>query len=110
MDIIEEKLDDIHIFKLKGRLDSNTSIDFEEKLFSAIQKESNHIIVDCGDLDYISSAGLRIILKATKILKPSEGVIRLCSLKDYVREVFEISGFDTFLSIDPSLDDALKAF
>ena len=109
MEVIEEKLDGVHIFTLEGRLDSNTAPGFEETLFSAMQGESRHILLNCEDLAYISSAGLRVILKATKALA-SEGAIRLCSLRDYVREVFEISGFDTFLSIDPSLDDALKAF
>ena len=66
------------------------------------------MIVDFGDLDYISSAGLRVILKATKDLKRSEGNFILCSMKDYVKEVFEISGFDTFLPIVSSMDEALQ--
>ncbi len=109
MDIIEDKQDTIHVFKLNGRLDSNTSIAFEEKLFAAIDKESTHVAIDCADLDYVSSAGLRIFLKATKILKPLNGSIVLCGVRDYVREVLEISGFDTFLPILPGIDDALKA-
>ena len=55
-------------------------------------------------------AGLRVILKATKTLKREDGRIMLCSMQDYVKEVFEIAGFDSFLPIVPTMDDALKAF
>ena len=110
MEIIEKKQDDICIFKLSGRLDSNTSPELEEKIFGAIEDGSKQMVVDFEDLDYISSAGLRVILKTTKTLKRSEGKIILCSLQDYVREVFEIAGFDAFLPITGKIDDALEKF
>jgi anti-sigma B factor antagonist len=68
------------------------------------------MVVDFGSLDYISSAGLRVILKTTKDIKRVEGVFVLCAMKDYVREVFEIAGFDAFLPIFTSLEDALQQF
>ena len=108
MEILEKEEKGVSIFKLTGRLDSKTSPEFEKKIFDAIDKGSKQMIVDFGDLDYISSAGLRVILKATKDLKRSEGNFILCSMKDYVKEVFEISGFDTFLPIVSSMDEALQ--
>ncbi|UCG08879.1 MAG: STAS domain-containing protein [Desulfobacterales bacterium] len=108
MEIIEEKQKSISIFKLNGRLDSNTSQGFEKKIFDAISDGSKNIVVDFRDLDYISSAGLRVILKATKALNREDGKIMLCAMQDYVKEVFEIAGFDSFLSIVPTMDDALK--
>ncbi|MDJ0830725.1 MAG: STAS domain-containing protein [Desulfobacterales bacterium] len=110
MEIIEENQDNVKIFKLHGRLDSNTSPDFEKKVFDAIENGSKSMIVDFGELDYISSAGLRVILKATKDLKRVDGEFILCAMKDYVKEVFEISGFDSFLPIDNSLDEAINRF
>ena len=110
MEIIENKHNDIDVFHLKGRLDSNTAPDFEKTVFCAIQGGSTQMVVDFEDLDYISSAGLRVILKAAKELKRSEGVFILCSMKDYVKEVFEISGFDTFLPIELNLDAAFEKF
>jgi anti-sigma B factor antagonist len=110
MEIIEEKQDMISIFRLNGRLDSNTSQGFEKKIFDAISDGSKNMIVDFKDLDYISSAGLRVILKATKALNREEGKIMLCSMQDYVKEVFEIAGFDSFLPIVANIDDALKTF
>lgn len=110
MEIIEEVQNGINIFKLNGRLDSNTSQGFEKKVFQAISDGSKNMIVDFKDLDYISSAGLRVILKATKALKREDGQIMLCSMQDYVKEVFEIAGFDSFLPIVTTMDEALNAF
>ncbi|MBT8369977.1 MAG: STAS domain-containing protein [Deltaproteobacteria bacterium] len=110
MEIIEEKQDAISIFKLNGRLDSNTSQGFEKKIFDAISDGSKNMIVDFKDLDYISSAGLRVILKATKALNREEGKIMLCTMQDYVKEVFEIAGFDSFLPIVATMDEALQSF
>ncbi len=110
MDITEEKQGGINIFKLNGRLDSNTSQGFEKKLFQAISDGSKTMVVDFKDLDYISSAGLRVILKATKAIKREDGRIMLCSMQDYVKEVFEIAGFDSFLPIVATMDDALDSF
>jgi anti-sigma B factor antagonist len=91
-------------------LDSNTSPDFEKRLSGVIRQGPRCMVVDFGALDYISSAGLRVILKATKDIKRAEGRFVLCAMKDYVREVFEIAGFDTFLPIFTSLEDALQQF
>ncbi|MEJ2221587.1 MAG: STAS domain-containing protein [Desulfobacterales bacterium] len=110
MEIIEETQSGVNIFKLNGRLDSNTSQGFEKRIFQAIDDGSKSMIVDFKDLDYISSAGLRVILKATKALKREEGKMMLCDMQDYVKEVFEIAGFDSFLPIVGTMDDALQSF
>ena len=106
MQIIEEEQNNIYIYKISGRLDSNTSPEFEAKITQVIEAGSTRLIIDFEKLDYLSSAGLRVLLKATKMLKTTDGRMVLCSLADYVREVFEISGFDTFLPIVATFDDA----
>lgn len=108
MKIIEEKDKAVCIFKLYGRLDSNSSQDFERKLFDSISNGSKRMVIDFKDIDYISSAGLRVILKATKALDVASGKLMLCAMQDYVKEVFEIAGFDTILPIAATLDEALK--
>jgi len=109
MDITETKHDQYSVFKLNGRLDSNTAMGFEQKLFDCIENGTQRLILDFEELDYISSAGLRVILKATKSLKSADGKLILCEMQDYVKEVFEISGFDSFLPIEATLDDAVKS-
>ncbi len=106
MDIKVEQIDESLVFKLAGSLDSNTSPEFEEKIIDAINDGSNRIIIDFEGLDFVSSAGLRVLNKAYKKLKHSDGKIVLCSMQDYIKEVFEIAGFDYFLPIVPTMEDA----
>ncbi|MDD2390051.1 MAG: STAS domain-containing protein [Desulfobacterales bacterium] len=108
MKLIEQQYNRYRIFKIAGRLDSNTSPEFEKKILDAARSTSDFIILDFKELNYISSAGLRVILKTAKEIEPSERELYICGMEDYVKEVFEISGFDTFLNIVPTLEDALK--
>jgi anti-anti-sigma factor len=110
MEILEEQHNEIMVFKIKGRLDSKTSPEFEEKIVESSKGGGKNMIFDFKDLEYISSAGLRVILKTTKEMKRTNGQLVLCCMQDYVKEVFEIAGFDTFLSIKETFDDALKKF
>ncbi len=108
MEAQQEKIKDVTVFALSGRLDSNTSPDFETKIMDTISGGEKKMVVDFTGLDYISSAGMRVILKATKELKNQGGGIILCSMKDYVKEVFEIAGFDSFITIVETKDQALE--
>lgn len=110
MEIVESMQNDCNVFKLTGNLTSSTSSELEKKIFDAIDHGTRNIILDFKDLEYISSAGLRVVVKTTKNLKQSEGALVLCSMQDYVREVFEIAGFDSFLTIVPTLDNAMEKF
>ncbi|AOY60347.1 MULTISPECIES: STAS domain-containing protein [Desulfococcus] len=108
MEIIEQQQNDAWIFRIDGRLDSNTAPDLETTVFNAIERGARNMVIDFGSLAYISSAGLRVILKTAKDLKRLDGSLVLCAMQDYVREVFEISGFDTFLPIVPTTGDAVR--
>lgn len=110
MDIIEEKQNDVSIFRLNGRLDSNTSPEFEGRILKIIENGSNKLIIDFEALEYISSAGLRVVNKTLRQLKTSKGKLILCSMQDYVKEVFEIAGFDSFIPIVSDMDEALLKF
>ena len=110
MEVVEKKQNGIWILGLLGRLDSNTSPEFEKKIFGVIEDGTRSVIVDFESLDYISSAGLRVLLKAAKELKRSDGKIVLCSMKEYIKEVFEIAGFVSLFPIVPSVGDAIKQF
>ncbi|MBW2066509.1 MAG: STAS domain-containing protein [Deltaproteobacteria bacterium] len=107
MDITQKKESDVSIFLLKGRLDSNTSPNLEQKIVESINGGAKKIIIDFQGLDYISSAGLRVINKTLKQLRQKQGKLVLSSMQDYVREVFEIAGFDSFIPIVSSTDEAL---
>jgi len=100
---------DTTIFSLCGRLDSNSAPQFEKQVQDFLASPGTHLVFDFDNLDYISSAGLRVILNAAKAYKASPYNFIACAMQDHVLEVFEISGFDTFITIHPSIDDSLSA-
>ena len=109
MEVTQKQQNGITILGLKGRLDSNTSDDFEKRLLGLIQTGETRLVLDFEELDYISSAGLRVLLKTAKELKRVNGQLSFCSLKEYIREIFELSGFVSFFPIHPNLEESLKA-
>jgi anti-sigma B factor antagonist len=108
MEVTQDRRDNVMVLAIKGRLDSGTSADFEAQLLGLVRSGENRLILDLRELDYISSSGLRVLLKAAKELKQTKGRISLCRAKDYVREVFEMSGFISFLPIFGTVDEGLK--
>jgi len=99
--------DDICVLSPQGRLDSGTGAAFEKDLLNNIDKGARRLLLDFSKLQYISSAGLRIVLVGAKRMKASGGRMALCSLNRQIAEVFEISGFTSVLDIFPSQDDAV---
>jgi len=97
------------IFALKGRLDSNSAPQFEQQLQDFLDTPCTHLIFDFNNLDYISSAGLRVILNTAKAYKSGKYVFSACAMQEHVQEVFEISGFDSFITIHHSVDESLSA-
>ena len=96
------------VVKLEGRLDINNSSQFEQDCMNWIEQGQRKFILDLGALEYISSAGLRSILAATKKLKAQNGSLALCSLSGLVEEVVTVSGFDNILQVFADLDQAMK--
>lgn len=89
------------VLAINGQIDSNTSADLEKKLTDLLNAGEKQIILDFKNVDYISSAGLRVIVKAIKEIKQAQGRMCLCSVKDYIMEVFDVSGLATFFTILP---------
>lgn len=96
--------DDIYTSRPKGRLDSSACPAFEAEVVGALNAGNKRVLFDFSDLDYISSAGLRVVLMAAKRLKESGGKMALCSLNEMIKEVFEVSGFDRILDIQPNAE------
>ena len=80
----------------------------EAKILAQIESGDRRFIVDLAQLDYISSAGLRVFVLAGKRLDGGKGKILLCSLTKPVREVFDIVGFTDTFPVYASHDDALR--
>jgi anti-sigma B factor antagonist len=108
MEITERRTAEIVTLSLSGKLDTTTAKTFEEKILAQIESGERRIVIDLAQLDYISSAGLRVFVLAAKRLNIANGKMVLCSLKDPVKEVFDIAGFSSIFSIHGSQDEATK--
>lgn len=97
---------DIHIVAITGSLDSTTAPEAQKSL-DAVVAGAKKVVLDFSSLDYISSAGLRVLLGAAKKLRGSGGTLGMFGLNQSVREVFEISGFSSILSIYQSEAEAV---
>ncbi len=109
MDISEDRKADAVILSLSGKLDATTAKTFEDRILGVINGGTQRLVVDLSQLDYVSSSGLRVFILAAKRLQTVDGKIVLCSLKDHVRQVFDLAGFSSMLSIYASRDEAIKS-
>lgn len=108
MSILSTKNAGVLIVKPSGRLDTQTAPEADQLISSAIEQGETRLLVDFGQTNYISSAGLRVLLKATKQLKQAGGTFALCDANEQIREVLEISGFATIMPCYASLDEAMR--
>ena len=108
MEIAQEKRGAVDLLTLRGKLDAGTANVLEAKLMAVIAAGGMHLILSCSALDYVSSAGLRVLLMAAKKLKAGNGRILLSSLQPHIREVFDIAGFSTIFPIHETDEAALR--
>lgn len=104
-----EKVEGQVVVSLSGRIDSTAAVEFEEKLIEIIDGGCHTLVVDFLKVQFISSAGLRVLLLAAKKVKPYNGKILLCNLSKDVKEVFDISGFSSIFDIHDTVASAASA-
>jgi anti-anti-sigma factor len=98
MDISVTESDGTQTLHVSGRLDTLTAPELEEPLRRVIE-ENPTVVVDCAQLDYISSAGLRVLLTGQKVANASGHSLAFSNVSDGVREIFEMTGFSDILTI-----------
>jgi len=100
------------VLRVHGRLDQDTCEDFRAELAPLIERvtrEKSILVLDLTELEYVSSAGLRCFVMASREMKSKEGRIVLASLQPMVAEIFSISHFDRVFQVYPSVAAALDA-
>ena len=110
MELIEKNTEKCLIIGINGRLDTINYSILEKRLMELLDQNTNRILINCSQMDYVSSSGLRILLMALKRITMAKGKFALCSLQEDIREIFEISGFTTIFEIYPNEEDALRVF
>ena len=109
MNLGEEKRGEVLILTADGRLDADTAGGVQGQIDALIDGGETRLLLDLTKLDYVSSAGLRVLLITAKRLDGSNGRFAICGLSDNVAEVFTVSGFDTIIDIHPDVPSALAA-
>jgi anti-sigma B factor antagonist len=110
MQLVERDNGGVTVIELGGRLDSNTSKVLEDKIMEILGQGKTRVLMDFRDVDYINSTGLRVLLLALQQLKKVQGKLVLSSIKDYMKEVFEISGYTEIFPIFATEEEALAQF
>jgi anti-anti-sigma factor len=108
MEINEINKENTVVLGLSGRLDTLNYGILEKKLQSLFDDRKTRFIIDCGDLQYVSSSGLRILLMFLKKANSIDGKFVLCNLAANIKEIFDISGFTSIFDIYDSEAEALK--
>jgi stage II sporulation protein AA (anti-sigma F factor antagonist) len=97
----------VAVCALSGQLDSRAAADLERQLTADLSQGPSCLLVDCADLEFVTSAGLRVLLLVGKRLDAAGGCLALCSLNASTRQVLDIAGFGAIFAIRRDREDAL---
>lgn len=108
--IEEFEKEGIHVFRVGGRLDATSAPILERKLVHIVETPGAQVVIDLKGLSYLSSAGMRVMLAASKRLKHAGGQIAFSSAQEPVMDIIKLAGFEHVLKFYPTELAALKAF
>lgn len=109
MKINKQKKGKATTFTLEGRLDSNTSYEVENQILGAIREGAKDIVLNFSALDYISSAGIRVLVHCHKEIEKLGGHIYLAAVPKPIENVLYITGFLPYFTVFERTDQAISA-
>ena len=109
MEISTRNVGDVTVVDISGSLDTHTSGTASDEM-GKIAGSTEKMLLNLENLEFLSSAGLRVFLRIAKQQKGSGGAIKVCNATGVVKEVMEISGFGSLLDLHESEGDALTSF
>ncbi|MCH9627429.1 MAG: putative anti-sigma factor antagonist BtrV [Chlamydiales bacterium] len=104
---VEEK-GDVVIVRVEGRLDAASSPQLEKKINSIVDSGHFKLVLNFAGVEYLSSAGMRLMLSVSKKLKHLEGKVVACSLNDEVMDVIKMAGFHQVLELYPTEEECFS--
>ncbi|MBQ0081354.1 MAG: STAS domain-containing protein [Alistipes sp.] len=99
MEFITVKKDSNILITISGRLDTSSSDEFLREMTPVLEGDEKSVEIDCTNLEYVSSQGLRIFLMLQKKVVARQGQMTLVNLRPYIKEVFHITGFTKIINI-----------
>ena len=104
-----ERQKGVLVIRCKGRLDAFGAEKLEDTLKSALQDDDTSVVIDLGQVPYLSSGGIRVLLAYRKKLKDRGGILALARVEQYPRQVLDMAGFSSVFSIYSTLEEAITA-
>jgi anti-anti-sigma factor len=108
MEIGEERTAGALVIAPLGRVDSVSSGELERHLVARLDAGERRVVIDMAGVEYISSAGLRVLLALAKRTREGRGALALAALGDSVRQVFELAGFVPLFAIEATRQRAIQ--
>ncbi|MBI1247967.1 anti-sigma factor antagonist [bacterium] len=105
MNVETETLENMIIVRPIGKLDALSAPKLQDAMDTVLSEEPSSVVVDMGEVPYVSSAGLRVLLKTVKALRGS-GKMVLCQIQDNVKEVLTLAGFEKLMTLCDDLESA----
>ena len=110
MNIEMRELKHVSVVKVSGRVDSSTAPELEKSLQGLLDTERSQIVLDLQDTEYMSSAGLRVLVAMHKATKKNGGGLCLAQSSARVKEVLDLAGLTPVFAIYPDLVEAVGSF
>jgi anti-sigma B factor antagonist len=110
MKIETRKIHDVLVVDMSGKLDSTSSGEAGDRIVNIAKGEHKRVLLNLAELEYLSSAGLRVILRGAKLLQGKLGELKICNVKGPVRDVLETSGFKSLIKVYDTEQEAFSAF
>ena len=110
VDLYPEYDEAVLVLNPLGRIDGTNAKAFEEAMLGRIDAGDSNILMNFEGINYISSAGLRVLLMAAKRSSQAGGQLALCAVQDHIQEVFKFSGFADIIPIHADRPSALGTF
>lgn len=110
MQIATRQSQSITIVDLEGRLDSKAVGAVNDEMVRIIQGGAKQMIVNLEKMDFVTSAGLRVLLRSSKLLQGAGGKMKLCGANDLVGDVLKTAGFDSLLNLYSTESEAIQSF
>jgi anti-anti-sigma factor len=109
MELHEHEVNGVTVLEVKGRIDSTTASKFGTSIEAASTAPHSRLLLDLGQLEYISSAGFRVLYLAAKRTSETERKFAICALSERVHELFSIAGFLKHFKILPTRQEGIAA-
>ena len=110
MEVTEQRSGEIEVLELKGRLDAASAKALKEKVQSLVEQQRVKLVLDMGDIDFIDSSGLGVLVAALRSANKKGGDVKIAALQNKIRSIFELTRLHRVFEIFDTAETAIASF